>query len=136
MREIKFRAWDTKIMSYDGFSIEAVGRAYWFGDFMEEMGELGDSCTLMQYTGLKDKNGKEIYEGDIVVFEYKGEDDPPEIVYWDDNAACWWIKSFNYENRKWEVDLEFWDGCFKDEAMEHFRIIGNIYENPELLSTP
>ena len=131
MREIKFRAWDTKIMSYDGFSIEAVGRAYWVGDFMEEMGELGDSCTLMQYTGLKDKNGKEIYEGDILAM--------PEIskeVYWIVEWTA--LRGFMHDGEDMPVGF-----TIKSNIPQHIHpdvinleIIGNIYENPELLSTP
>ena len=120
MREIKFRAWDTKIMSYDGFSIEAGGRVYWFGNFMEEMGDLGDSCTLMQHTGLKDENGKEIYEGDI----FKDEHEDLYVITWIVDIA-----SFGFY-------------LISDEEMVTYtvptdiQVISNIYEDPELLSSP
>lgn len=65
---------------------------------------------LMQYTGLKDKNGTEIYEGDIV--KATKENIPLIVVFWDDFTA-----SFNGT---------------KDNYL-HSEIIGNIYENPELL---
>lgn len=74
---------------------------------------------LMQYTGLKDKNGKEIYEGDI-------------------------LSTGNLESGHRIVEVYFKDGCFytKDESFKKWRvagwrtteIIGNIYENPELLN--
>ena len=63
MREIKFRAWDNKQnkMRNDGFSIYYDGSIQ-FADSIESK-----DFILMQYTGLKDKNGKEIYEGDILI---------------------------------------------------------------------
>lgn len=81
-----------------------------------------DEIVLMQSTGLKDKNGKEIFEKDIV--DYKGR---KAIVKWHGSYA-----SFIYEfvdelqNRTKE-----WQPLFL--SYYHFEIIGNVYENPELL---
>jgi len=82
---------------------------------------------LMQYTGLKDKNGKEIYEGDILrTFDY--ENQPTFIVEWRSEHACFgmywpgntgYMKGIGYDNRRTS-----WD---------NIEIIGNIYENIELL---
>lgn len=70
-------------------------------------------CEIMQFTGLKDKDGKEIYEGDII----KGSAPYPKEVKW--------IGHFNYAG--WNI------GAGHDGRM-HYEIIGNIYEHPELLS--
>lgn len=68
-----------------------------------------------QSTGLKDKNGKEIYEGDIVKRVEDGGFDIVGVVEWSEKAARFWVKRYYYPNgKKWEV-------------------IGNIHENPELL---
>jgi len=103
MREIKFRAWDKQancMIGGGGMQLNAT------------TGTLDSlpSVVVMQYTELHDKNGREIYEGDIIVAEYHWEKphmiELPEDYYW-----------FS------EVALE-------DGDME---VIGNIYENPELL---
>lgn len=101
MREIKFRGWDNR-------------EARWLGGSTAEIVAHGgsDRFTLMQYTGLKDKNGKEIYEGDI--YKYDVGDGEPEIGVFES------IHDFYFsELRRYRV--------------EQGEIIGNIYENPNLL---
>ena len=101
MREIKFRAWNkaTKTMHYPDWDELAV-RAR-----LAEM-------ELMQYTGLKDKNKKEIYEGDIVEISMPG------------FGIC--------ENRLVEWIGSGWNSMGEDY---HREVISNIYENPELINS-
>ena len=116
MIALKFRAWDKKQkIMVDDFCIGRSGEifnvavcSYGCGDGIFKI----EGLEVMQYTGLQDKSGKEIYEGDIVNIE----------------------SSKNHVS-KWEVKFE--EGAFNIANLMHFgmktEVIGNIYENPELL---
>ena len=110
MREIKFRAWDkySERMIYKHNCISFDGKVY----------PHNPDLYLMQYTGLCDKNGKEIYEGDII----KDEFDRSFIVDWLCNEARFSIKEINKKT------------LYK-MVINHLKVevIGNIYENNELL---
>ncbi len=125
MREIKFRAWDKEakqmfqidyinfhVQERKVYSVEQVGG----GELGAQYSHSFDKIEIMQYTGLKDKNGKEIYEGDIVSIKGGA---PYEVEY-------------DYE---W-LGYQPWRSFITDEDMwmsHNIEIIGNIYENPELL---
>ena len=119
----RFRAWDDwrKRMSVvDRIYIDTKGvRLY--DDFGEYWRNFRDA-KLMQSTGLKDKNGKEIFEGDIV--DYKGR---KAVVKWHGSYASF-IYRFVDELKE---RVSEWHPLFL--AYYHFEVIGNIYENKELL---
>lgn len=80
---------------------------------------------LMQSTGLKDKNGKEIFEGDILAC--KTDDEVINVnVFWDEEHALFMFESKKYNEQEPLAELV-------ENNTYPFEIIGNIYENPELL---
>ena len=124
MREIKFRAWDNQNQKWatdnDVSETASIGLEFGIKDwFINIAGERAVRWSFMQFTGLHDKNGKEIYEGDILMYSSDG---------------------YAYNNG----DVIFSDGCFTCRGTFFrqlsiavcplFKIIGNIYEHPELLT--
>jgi len=126
-REIKFRAWYQDKMHYDieKHHVEHHSMSGWGGDVWDFKDWLKYS-KVMQYTGLKDKNGKEIYEGDIIgIFNHH----QPEIVEWEPYGCGFGFFSYDSVERgdgRFEF-LSDWTGS------EGYEVIGNIHENPELL---
>lgn len=127
MREIKFRVWkktNTPEMfndiAYIDFKNRSIGINYRIS-FLAHRIDVEDinNVIIMQYTGLKDKNGVEIYEGDVLSgwigsHWHSGEDKFEEVVKYDEKTA-----SYNFA----AIEVRYGD----------LRVIGNIYENPELL---
>ena len=119
-REIKFRVWDGSQWSYF-----TVGQPW--TDFMNSVYQ--DHClngkTFYQYTGLTDKNGKEIYEGDIFqvalnkVYQVKYLNGISNFEWYGGMFGLWF-----------DDELFF---PFDEFAMSNGEVIGNIYQNPELI---
>lgn len=115
-RAIKFRAWDMLKKRWSNYKIND-GTVYfmdkntgvWYGSYNKRYKDFN----LMQYTGIKDKNGKEIYEGDIVV----NSDGDYGYVFFKDGA-------YNVRHDVYTGYLFAWD----------YEIKGNIYENLEMLN--
>ena len=142
MREIKFRVWDKecKYMHICGedvhdtinFDIE-TNRAYYY-NLQNGCGSLSEDSdyVLMQYTGLKDKNGKEIYEGDVIKSYFEnglGAENKCLIIY--DEYLC----AFMGKELRTKQQYLFNEGNpnKKDKKLKYTEVIGNIYDNPELL---
>lgn len=134
MRDIKFRGKRIKDKKwiYGSLAKDNPQDAYYIIDIDEGVGRDVLENTIGQYTGLHDKNGKEIYEGDIVLYEdwemtYEGGGNDSFInkgiiEYVEDNCC------FNVTERQ---TIELPDVLYKNN--ETLEVIGNIYENPELL---
>lgn len=116
MREIKFRAWDKlnkKMINIESINFQAR-RVY-----RDDVSYRNFNDTeLMEYTGLKDMKGKEIYEGDIVIQNNKKH----RVIFDEENAR------FCIRDDEFELGITFIN--HNNERME---VIGNIYENPELM---
>lgn len=109
MREIKFRVWDADkktMCPVDGLHFS------------------GETNRLMQYTGVKDKNGVEIYEGDIIR-GHTGRYQVDCVVRWS-RGNCGFIAEPTITERTYL--------CLNPGSTKSYEVIGNIYENPEMVS--
>lgn len=152
-RDLKFRAWDNKDKKWLlGYEYHSLGGFSMFGEVML-MGEWSniinrfilqqhdrtpDDLIVMQYIGLNDKNGKDIYEGDILASSNKENKDGYDV--WDENDHGYSVVYWDKKNSCWNGKPWCWDSAeaYDKESMldlSFIHIAGNIFENPELLKS-
>lgn len=119
-REIKFKAWNGSQMSSNVITIQELANK----DFAWDANKL----VWLEYTGLKDKNGIEIYDGDVLdsggKYGYIGE---LVFVTWNQDELQWVVST---------KDNDFRDclrSCFSDKSIV-WEVIGNVYQNPNLVT--
>lgn len=132
-REIKFRAYQkTPSLNHKPSLYEVIGLDFYEGDYGggevclknkkgEQWTEYIKDVVLEQYTGLKDKNGKEIYEGDIMRFDAIDYE-----IYWSSDFSGW-------HNRRTDKGERIYGSNSFEEVTRFGSVIGNIHENTELL---
>ena len=167
MRTIKFRAWQKyheKMLEVTGITLDDYGKlesvytlhpyqapkrivySKWRDDFWLYDKEGESSLELMQYIGLKDKNGREIYEGDILLlhqFLFDGHEFENELigeVVYDQEICSFVLRNIRNADVKKYMGYREHEDCgnipifnFYGLHEESFEKLGNIYENPELL---
>lgn len=120
MREIEFRAFNKKNKTMSYFDLSDL----FYCDDIENLTETFSTYVFMQYTGLRDRKGKKIYDGDIVKCWDWGVS-PNEllgisVVEWDDDEKGWMLNPDPTDGDRYDL-------------FRNVEVIGNIYENPKLL---
>lgn len=133
-RKIKFRAWDSE-----------QKEMYLYGDIKDftlgSVNRTDAGYIFMQFTGIHDKNGKEIYEGDVVSIKElaRSENDKQRMIRGSDYVSSEYIGVITWDNESCDYSCVQQGQTIEDAVgfprhEQEMKIIGNIYENPELLN--
>lgn len=137
-REIKFRVWDKDLKrirylntEHDFIRFDSLGQGY-YENMQTGLGEWFSD--LMQYTGLKDKNGKEIYEGDIVRFvrnfsKYKCSKNYDFEVYFNEFLCHYALNILDDESNSYGKNGQYDILTLTGAKVKDLEVIGNIYES-------
>jgi len=130
-REIKFRVWHNPSKTFltkDGGCFKSSSYIYATGSILN--GDFED-LTVQQFTGIKDKNGKDIYEGDILAWINSGDGSSVKVsikygqIFFDNSPAVWALGCVFGTDHYNEYGLP--------KQLKELKIIGNIFEHPELI---
>ena len=126
-REIKFRVWDIELQIW----VNNIGMKK---DNILTNGTEKRFC-VMQYTGLKDKNGKEIYEGDLLTCLNAHDDYQSDVFKVTFEDGCFCLRLLNTDTFATAISLRenISNSLISTDSEPIYNVIGNIFENPELL---
>lgn len=127
-KDVEFRAWvkskkqmvDVETIDLRYKNITFIEQDKEYNDVIRELTVSFKGVELMQYTGLKDKNGVKIFEGDILPIWENGENHLYKVVY---DGDCFMLAMLDSEQGSYPLSVKH----------KQSEVIGNIYENPELL---
>lgn len=136
-REIKFRAWCRNGQFDDEgerqLFVMIDSDSLSFADFKplkDQLKDIDDEIYIMQYTGLKDNNGKEIYDGDIIAYTTCGIRCRANII-WNEYCGAW---HYQYKGALGGTPCDYLEKIMHNSRFPaEPEVIGNIYENPELI---
>jgi uncharacterized phage protein (TIGR01671 family) len=117
-RIIKFRVWDN-VDYMSTFTLD---------DVMQRKIVFTSDCHVMQFTGLADKHGIDIYEGDIIYIPLYGN----AIIIWNDDV-CSFQYAYHAIGKGTSIGGRMTNTMYKHESIIKYEIIGNIYQNPEFI---
>lgn len=132
MREIKFRAWNEELKEVSAAYYDEDDKCWWVCDGnIDVWDDWVRTSFVNQYTGLKDKNGKDIFEHDIVKVKiiYYADCSKEEILSTEEITGL-----VGFEAYAFSITTDEWFKPFLYLLDSEIEVIGNLYENPELLN--